>query len=655
MRQYFMPPSKGPPVPTRRDFHRLSVAAGTGAAGLALPTIAWPQAAVAAPEQPAEPPAEGDPSLVVTDTDTEIVVDNGITRIVVGKANNGRLTSLQLRGRELIGGGRGYYDINSEARGTVVPLPSVPTTYTVRRGADFADVAVTIAPSKGTPFTIVRHYIVRSGESGIHLATEFHHAADVHGFRAEQHRFVLLADPAIFTHASVEDDPFGVPFRAGAAAMPTPADLRAAPEVMDATEDLAGLDSVYPRRYYTKYDWAVYQKDHVLHGLYGNGYGVWAVLPNKEAFCGGPLRQDLTVHQTTGGPVVIIEPQATHYGSPALEVYGEWSKTFGPYFLYLNTGDDPVAMRADAMRYARFSAHADFYDRVALPGWVPRKDRATVSGRVRIRGQHNMAGAVAVLSDNRVEFQRTVLGSQYWSEVNVDGSFHLRDVRPGTYRLSVYKPGVWGEYARDDIVVSADCRLRLPDAVWEPPRNGRTVWQIGRPDRTSAEFRRGQEYRQWGLFAKFSEDFPDGVAYVVGESTDEDWNYAQYQRVNGVLAEPWRIMFDLERVPRPGSTATLTIALAAWAMDTARPVPAPPSNLTIGVNDTKLVWTFQPDDARGATYRSSCGGFYMRREFRFDATALRRGSNEIVLRINEDAPEELGNQAAYDAIRLEID
>ncbi|HLL66890.1 MAG TPA: polysaccharide lyase family protein [Micromonosporaceae bacterium] len=645
-------------MPTRRDFHRVTVTATTAAAGLALPVVGWPTPAAAAARPgaatavPTPDPAAPEPT--VEESDTEIVVDNGVTRMVVAKANNGRLTSLQLRGQELLNG-RGYYDINSAARGTTVPLPVGTTTYTARRGVGFVDVAVRIDPSRGTPFTIVRHYIMRAGEQGIHLATEFHHPGDLHGFRAEQHRFVLLANSGIFTHASVEDDPYGLRFRAEAAAMPTPADLRAAPEVMDATEDLAGLNSVYARRYYTKYDWAVYQKDHVLHGLYGNGYGVWAVLPNKEAFNGGPLRQDLTVHQTTGGPVVLVEPQATHYGSPALEVYGEWSKTFGPYFLYLNTGDDPVALRADAMRYARFSAHAEFYDQVALPGWTPTSERSSVSGRIRIRGSHNMAGAVAVLSDNRVDFQRTVLGYQYWSEVNVDGSFHLRNVRPGTYRLSVYKPGVWGEYARDDVVVSADCRLRLPEAVWEPPRNGRTVWQIGTPDRTSAEFRRGAEARQWGLVAKFPEDFPDGVAYVVGQSTTEDWNYVQHQRIDGVLAEPWRIRFDLDRAPRTGSTATLTIALAAWAMDTARPVPPEPSNLTVHVNDTTLVWTFQPDDARGATYRSSAAGFYLRREFRFDAAALRPGSNEIVLRINEDAPEVVGNQAAYDAIRLEID
>ena len=55
----------------------------------------------------------------------------------------------------------------------------------------------------------------------------------------------------------------------------------------------------------TKYDMAAYQKDHVLHGLYGTGYGVWAVLANKESWGGGPTRQDLTLHQTDTTPLLL--------------------------------------------------------------------------------------------------------------------------------------------------------------------------------------------------------------------------------------------------------------------------------------------------------------------------------------------------------------
>lgn len=34
----------------------------------------------------------------------------------------------------------------------------------------------------------------------------------------------------------------------------------------------------------------------------------------------------------------------------------------------------------------------------------------------------------------------------------------------------------------------AGCDLDMGDLVYEPPRDGRTLWEIGIPDRTAAEF-----------------------------------------------------------------------------------------------------------------------------------------------------------------------
>jgi rhamnogalacturonan endolyase len=642
-------------VIARRDFHRLGAASAVGAVSGGIGGVA--SAAGAARPRAGADPGPGGPTCEVIETETEIVVDNGPVRITVSKTSASRLTSLKLHGQELLGvGGRGNYDMNNAQEGDPLPLPPAANTYEILRGEDFVDIAFRYSPTNGGPFWLERHHVIRAGEPGIHLATVFRHPPELHGFRSDQHRYVFYLDPELFTEVSVEDDPIGDAWRAGAARMPTPAELTAAPMIMDATHDLTGLGSAYPRRYYTKYDWATYVKDHVVHGLYGNGYGIWAVQPNREAFNGGPVRQDLTLHQTTSRPVLLVEPQATHYGSPPVRVAAgqTWEKTYGPYFVHLSQGDDPARMRAEALRYARFDAHREFYDRLALPGWMPTARRSTVTGRVRVPGQPHLDGAVAVLSDNRLDFQRTALGYTYWADVNPVGGFRLGDVRPGTYRLTVYRPGMWDEFVRDDVVVPEGGRVDLGHLHWRPVQHGRTVFQLGTPDRTSAEFRRGTEFRQWGTSRFFPADFPGGVVYTVGRSGDHDWNYLQFQRIDGQPVAPWRIRFDLDRPVRPGATATLTIALAAWAMDTARDVPPLPSNLTIGVNDTRLVWTFEPDDARGATYRSACAGRHYRRAFRFDAGVLRRTGNEIVLAINEDTPPELGNEAAYDAIRLEI-
>ncbi|GAB3427180.1 polysaccharide lyase family protein [Flindersiella endophytica] len=859
---------------SRRTFSQL---AGTAAVG-----------AFVAGGQPAPASAATAPPTV-TESDTEIQVDNGPVQLVVDKSN-GRATGIRFGGQNLVGaGGRGNYDMNNAREGAALPLPPADNGFAIRQQDDFVDVVFGYSPTDSGPFWLERHHILRGGEPGIHLANTFHHTADLHGFRSDQHRYVFYLNRDIFTHGWVGDDPIGVRWRSAAAELPTPDDLANSPMVMDATHDLQAVGSRYARRYYTKYDWAVYLKDHKLHGLYGNGLGIWLVLPNKEAFSGGPVRQDLTLHQTADRPVLLVEPQATHYGSPPVRVAAgqEWRKTYGPYFVYFAQGDDPARMRAEALSYGGFGAHAAFYDRLALSGWSASTERAAVTGRVRIPGARRMNGAVAVLSDNGAEFQRTALGHCYWADVEDTGDFRVRDVRPGTYRLTIHRPGVWGEYVQDDVVVTAARTLRLGDLTWRPVGNGQTVFQIGTPNRTSVEFHNGSIFRQYGLFQRYATEFPDGVTYTVGKSTNDDWNYVQYQRPGGppavpegsavvppgtpgvwlfdcggagspvaagytrlanstvysaglgygldhavdfrdrgapdslrgdflvgggytftldvpagsydvtvlsgdaiaanrttlsvqggpevtlstataeyavhrttatvsdgtlVLAfggdgranaievtaagaaysalsdlsvagfgltpafsrfrsdyvvevpydvtslevtttdaggshtrtveltandqtvelvtqapgaapatyrlrvrrqqAPWRIRFDL--AANPGSVATLTIAIAAWAMDTARDVPGVPSNLTITLNGDKQVWTFDPDETRGATYRSGCGGRTFRREFRFDSAILMPAGNEIVLRLNEGTPPQVGTEVAYDAIRLEI-
>ncbi len=637
---------------SRREFHTFG-AAGTALALVAVSTSQTPVAA-------STDPLPTGPAPTYTENAAQIAVDNGRVQAIFDKAGNARLVSLKLDGRELLGKtGRGRFDQVTSVLGTPGGDYTPGTSFMVRREQDFVVVSAVLNASESGPYTRQWNFIFRAGEPGFHLAPRFSHSAKHAGVHVEQHRFVAWMDPDIFTHASVEEDSFGAPWRAAAAQMPTPQELQAGPMVMDATRDLSGTGSAYARRYYTKYDWAVSMKDHTVHGLYGNGYGIWSVTPNRESFNGGPFRQDLTLHQTTEAPVLLVEPHATHFGAMPVDTYGDWAKTYGPYFVLLTQGTDVVRMREEALSYAAFGKHAAFYDRVALEGWVPSAARVTVSGKVKVPGEKTMAGALVILSDNGVPAQDTTEGFQYWGEVDRNGAFGLRNVRPGTYRLTVTKPGVWGEYHADDVVVDRGA-LKLKNVEWKPAVNGKTLWQLGTPDRTSAEYRRGEESRRYDAFMLFPKDFPNGVNYVVGKSDPEGWGYIQHQVLDGQPQAPWSISFELDtfdpqKAARRGQKATLTVALAAWAMGSAIPVPNVTSNLTIRVNGQPFVWEFQPSDAKGATYRSSHAGRNYYREFRFDAALLKRGANTITFTINEGADPAAVNQAAYDAIRLELD
>ena len=135
-------------------------------------------------------------TLTVTETDTEILVDNGPVHLTVSKTSPARLTVLRFEGQDLLGsGGRGNYDMNNAREGDASPLPPAQNTYQIRRGSDgdgddFVDIALRYSPTNGG----------RSGSSsGTHRAgpgagpASGHGVpapAELHGFRSDQHRYV---------------------------------------------------------------------------------------------------------------------------------------------------------------------------------------------------------------------------------------------------------------------------------------------------------------------------------------------------------------------------------------------------------------------------------------------------------------------------------
>lgn len=606
-------------------------------------------------EVAAATPMDRSAAPTVTETDTEITVDNGRIRAVISKEHDGRLTSLRLGDQDLIAAdGRGRFDQNVNLLEPTIEIEPAPVRYTIVRGEGVVMITVSLPPSTDAPYQQDRSYIFAADEPGFHLAPRFAHRAGHPAISVEQHRFVCWFDPAIFTHVSLEDDDFGKPWRAAAAQLPTPDELATGPMVMDATYDLDGLGSGYPRRYYTKYDWAISMRDHSVHGLYGpvgdHFVGAFAVLANRESFNGGPDRQDLTLHQTDAGPVLLLEPHASHYGAPAVVADGDWSKTYGPYFVYLGTADEPDQLRRDALRYADPRRHAALYDRSGLSGWGRSADRVSIGGRLQIPGA-SAGGALVILSDDETPAQDTSVGFQYWTEVEADGGFRVDGVRPGRYRLTARRDGLWGEYVRDHLEVTRSTKMTID---WRPEQQGRTLWQIGSPNGSSVEFAGGADARRYDSTADYLDRFPDGVDYRIGRSGPEDWYFTQRQQVDGRNVSPWRIRFQLDRQPSADAVLTLTMALAAWSLDSAVPNPGLPSNLTIGCNDaTPLVWEFDGNAPRGAVYRSANRGRNFVRRFQLDPTALRAGSNVITLTINSGITDVV-TQATYDALRLEL-
>ncbi|KDN45410.1 hypothetical protein RSAG8_04997, partial [Rhizoctonia solani AG-8 WAC10335] len=245
-----------------------------------------------------------------------------------------------------------------------------------------------------------------------------------------------------------------------------------------------------------------------------------------------------------------------------------------------------TSTREKTRRYANPEWNTAFYDSIAasVPNYVTTSHRGTFS--LSIDTPAGAKKTIAILSENGLDPQdnaQNISAYQYWGDVSDNGLLSIPRVKEGTYRLTVYADGIFGQYAEDGIVIVAG-KTTKHQAKWTPETAGKELWRIGTPDKTAGEFLHGfapdpkkplhpQEYRiYWGQW-DFPTDFPNGVNYTVGRSdVSQDWNYVHwsvfgpsYTRTEAVSANVnnWTINFEHASQIKANSTGTLTIQLAA--------------------------------------------------------------------------------------------
>jgi hypothetical protein len=158
---------------------------------------------------------------------------------------------------------------------------------------------------------------------------------------------------------------------------------------------------------------------------------------------------------------------------------------FGPYYYHVNvlgkaynqTGNilaTQADMYADAISAeAAIVPEYDNEPQLVAAGYVPSTGRGSVS--IQMNGVTSAPNtAWAVLSDPNTNFQVSCNGLQYWADIGGTGSYTFTGVAPGTYRLSVYVLGQWGEYRQDGIVVTANNTTTVPAATFVPENFGGT-------------------------------------------------------------------------------------------------------------------------------------------------------------------------------------
>ncbi|XP_048523313.1 rhamnogalacturonate lyase isoform X1 [Dendroctonus ponderosae] len=390
-------------------------------------------------------------------------------------------------------------------------------------------------------------------------------------------------------------------------------DVSGRPLIQDTTWQLA--DGTY----WSKYDLCGYIRETPWFGVYGGGFGGWIVSASREYHSAGPLKQELLVHQDS---LMLNYFHSTHFGTPNLLVPPGWSKFFGPYLVYINTGSEEEVL-ADAANQALIEQSQWPYS------WVEDEEyplsRGSVSGRVT--GQTK--AMVVVYDAVEQQFDLQNLGYLFHAETNEDGTFAIENIRPGSYDVVAYPLAGHGSenLARKSITVEAGGLRDVGDL--ELPEPTGIIWAIGETDRKSDGFRYSHELRNfyWHLVT------PKKLQFVVGQSNhSREWYYSQSEGV-------WQVVYE-DQPDNQGRILRLAIAAATGSLI----FNVTTAHLQVEVNDVALA-DFEFDNDK-AVYRDALqSGNFFWEKITVPAETVIDGENVLSLRVTRGS-------IMYDAISL---
>ncbi|XP_074325275.1 uncharacterized protein LOC141662125 [Apium graveolens] len=427
-----------------------------------------------------------------------------------------------------------------------------------------------------------------------------------------------------------------------------------------------------------KFQYSKDNKDNVVHGWISDesGVGFWLISPSFEYRSGGPFKQELTSHT---GPTSLVVFFSNHYSGKELDLHfgaGEaWKKVYGPVFVYLNSAstknvnDLHSTLWTDAKRQASIEQKSWPYSFPLSNDYHHADQRGTVRGRLQVSDRYMNKGLINAKSayiglapkGDALSWQTENKGYQFWNQTDAVGNFLLKGVRSGNYNFYASVPGHIGRYVyKSDVTIMPGSSVELSDLIYEPPRFGPTLWEIGIPDGTAAEFHvpdaklvnklyiNHDKFRQYGLWDRYTDLYPDkDLVYNVGTNNySKDWFFSQVTRKinNEYHPTTWQINFDLPQVDARG-TYTLQLALASTNL----------AQLRVYVNRSPdqgyPLFTTGQIGHDNAIARHGIHGLYRLFSVHIPGRALLPGRNKILLNHGTGSSPFVGTM--YDYIRLE--
>lgn len=552
--------------------------------------------------------ADGDVSMTVSGMTTKM--NDGTWSITIN--SQGRVSSLQRKGTEFLGGQTIYFDYTT-ANGNQGLNPSKVTV--IKNTPEHCEVLYS-ATTGNTIFE--QGFIMRKGVSGIYSYVIATGTATSANEPIKEARVCSRLDGTMLNGY--------VDYRMNGK-IPSNSEMVEAEkkEIQDATYELAD-GSVY-----TKYNWANYIERDTLHGLYGlsgNYYGLYNIPVSYEWINGGCERQELTVHATSKSPITIQMLQGEHFGGEAMVLNEGEKKLYGPFLIYTAYSKNPVQSARNQAAKETAAWPYQWFENELYP-----RERGTVRGHLDVTtGQRNDSVRVILAQEKGKDPLTMMHGYQFWTLTDANGDFEIKHVRPGNYNLFAYaKAGeVTDMLEQDDITVVAGDN-DMGTITWTPKKYTQMLWMIGQNDRRSSEFHYSDTIRQYGLW----ELVPQSLTFTVGQSNEKtDWYYAQTKDGN------WTVKFNVAE--RPAGRVYLTASIAGCASEKA--------TIAVKLNGTvKATW--KPGYKDASVYRSAVNsGRHYVYTVDFPSTSLSIGTNLLTFQASNTGGK---NGFLYDCIKLE--
>ena len=647
------------------------------------------------------------PDVTVMDNgDGTVMMSNGIAAIII-VTKTARLNSVTLTTADggvtkttetLSGKGQYYYGGFSLGNGVFeYSLASDPA----KNGGGLADVKLLSSTEKNGIMEV--HFSMLRGSPGFYSTATMTH-------RKQDERFevgawgVVTRVPPTFNWLSADEKRnwfVGVPTKKGAKVPDSPHEITVC------------LDGTRAGQYEDKF---IYGQDHSdlrawgwsSVGEGGANVGRW-IMTTMEFSNGGPLKRDVSAYPYSELNNSILTGEVGMGSDGYLDNGEEWTKTCGPWFIYLNSVPASVKdaktaahqLFKDAQDQAAAEAKAWPYTWFKDGNFVPASGRGVVKGKLVIKDSGNPNASAAGVwvglqkqpptYKDFYDFQKWSKTYQWWVKTDAEGGFTIPHVIAGEkYLLWAFGAGTPGTFLSQKldggqspfecdlpakeftVVVKAGETEQLGTIEWKPVRMGATVFELGTPNRKSDEFRHGEDYwvpgtppklgfptPVWGGQMEFPLDLPNGMNYVVGKSQwTTDWNYVlpaaadaagNYQPCTGTIT------FDLAKPPANGAMASLYIALAGNDGDKVI-VSVNGTNLgdTAGVTGTPhamLPAGFAPTYSDTSSIHFSDHGPFCDQRITFPASLLRAGKNALSITMDS---RKMTAFLAVDYLRMEL-